>query len=95
MLRILPFCAVLRSVALRLQRVGHGRKLKEREFEAFDELSHECEIKSIDRIAGKMIVRIPEEGRVRNHERRQPCIPERGVITQAGFWQNPSIEGQE
>jgi hypothetical protein len=42
-----------------------------------------------------MIVRIPGEGRVRNHERWQPCIPERGVITQAGFWQNPSIEGQE
>ena len=27
------------------------RELKEREFEAFDELSHECEIKSIDRVA--------------------------------------------
>jgi hypothetical protein len=38
------------------------RELEEGEFEAFDELSHEREIKSIDRVAGKVIVRIAEEG---------------------------------
>ena len=45
------------------------RKLKERKFEAFDELSHECEIKSVDRVAGKVVVRISEEGGVGDHER--------------------------
>jgi hypothetical protein len=58
-------------------------------------LSHEHEIKRFDRVTGKVVVRIPEEGRVRNHERRQPCIPEGSVITQAGFRQDPSVEGQE
>jgi len=38
---------------------GFGRgewKLHEREFEAFDELSHERKVKSIDRIAGSVII---------------------------------------
>ena len=38
---------------------GFGRgewKLHEREFEAFDELSHERKVKSIDRIAVKVVV---------------------------------------
>ena len=71
------------------------RELKEREFEAFDELSHECEIKSIDRVAGKVVVRISEEGGVRDHQRWQSCVPEGGVVTHARFRQDPSIEGQE
>jgi hypothetical protein len=66
--------------------------LKKRELEAFDELRHKRKIKRIDRVAG--IIWIPKEGRIGDHQRRQPCIPERGVITQAGFRQNPSIEGQ-
>ena len=71
------------------------RELKEREFEAFNEFSHERKIKSIDRVAGKVIVRIPKEGGVRDHQRRQSCIPEGGVVTQARFRQDPSIEGKE
>ena len=67
----------------------------QREFEAFDEFSHEREIKSIDCVAGKVVVRIPEKGGVRDHQRRQSCIPERGVVTQARLRQDPSIEGQE
>jgi hypothetical protein len=56
---------------------GRGEwKLHEREFEAFDELSHERKVKSIDRIAGKVVVRIPEKRRVRDHQCRQPGIPE-------------------
>ena len=51
------------------------RELEEGEFEAFDELSHEREIKSIDRVAGKVIVRIAEEGGICDHDRRQLCIP--------------------
>jgi hypothetical protein len=51
----------------RLDSLGRAarRKLKKRELEAFDELSHEREIKSINRVAG-VVVRIPEKGRVRN-----------------------------
>jgi hypothetical protein len=75
---------------------GRGRReLKKREFEAFDELSHEREIKSIDRIARKVVVRIPKEGGVRNHQRWQTCVPEGGVVTQARFGQDSSIEGKE
>ena len=50
--------------------VGRGRrKLKQRKFEAFDELSHECEIKSVDRVTGTVVVRISEESGIRDHER--------------------------
>jgi hypothetical protein len=77
-------------------RSGRGRReLKERKFEAFNVFSHERKIKSIDRVAGKVIVRIPKEGSVRDHQRRQSCIPEGGVVTQARLRQDPSIEGQE
>jgi hypothetical protein len=71
------------------------RKFKKRELEAFDELRHKREIKRIDRVAGKVVIWIPKEGRIGDHQRPQPCIPERGVITQACFRQNLSIEGQE
>ena len=37
----------------------------ERKFETFDEFRHECEIESIDRVTGKVIVGIPEEGGIR------------------------------
>ena len=75
---------------------GRGRReLKERKFEAFDEFSHERRVKGVDRVARKMIVRIPKEGGVRDHERRQSCIPEGGVVTQPRFGQDPSIEGKE
>jgi hypothetical protein len=60
---------------------GRGRReLEERKFKAFDELSHECEITSIDRVSWKVIVRIPEEGDIRDHECWETCIPERGWI---------------
>ena len=56
-------------------RSGRGRReLKERKFEAFNVFSHERKIKSIDRVAGKVIVRIPKEGSVRDHQRRQSCL---------------------
>jgi hypothetical protein len=67
----------------------------ERKFKTFDELGHEREIKSIDRVAGKVVVRISEEGGVRDHDRWQACIPKRGVIAQARFGQDPPVEGQE
>ena len=70
-------------------------KLKERELEAPDELSHEREIKRVDRVAGEVVVRIPKEGGVRDHQCRQPCIPERGVVAQAGFRQDPTVEGDK
>ena len=77
-------------------RIGWGRReLKDREFEAFDQFSHKRKVKSIDGVAGKVIVRIPEEGGVGDHQRRQSCLPERGVVTQARFRQDPSIEGKE
>jgi hypothetical protein len=41
------------------------------------------------------VVRIPEEGGVRDHQRRQSCVPEGGVVTRARLRQDPSIEGQE
>jgi hypothetical protein len=76
--------------------IGLGsREFKEREFEAFHEFSHERKVKGIDRVAGKVIVRIPKEGGVRDHERRQSCIPEGGVVAQARFGQDPSIKGKE
>jgi hypothetical protein len=63
-----PSCALL---------AGQGRReLKQRKLEAFDELSHGCEIKSINGVAGEMVVRIPEEGSIRDHERWQTSIPE-------------------
>ena len=46
-----------------------GRELKQRKFEAFDELSHECEINSVDRVTGTVVIRIPEESGIRDHER--------------------------
>jgi hypothetical protein len=52
------------------------RELTQCKFEAFDELSHECEIKSINAVTGKVIVRIPEEGGIRDHERLQTRVPE-------------------
>jgi hypothetical protein len=61
----------------------------------FDELSHECEIKSVDRVAGKVVIRIPKEGGVGDHECWQACVPEGGVVTHARFRQEPSIEGHE
>lgn len=79
-----------------LSRGASGRaKFEQRQFKAFDELRHEREIESIDGVTRKMVVRIPEEGRIGDHDRRQACIPERGVIAQAGFGQNPSVEGEE
>jgi hypothetical protein len=48
----------------------------ERKFETYDELRHECEIKSIDRVTGKVIVRVPEEGGIRDHKRWQTSVPE-------------------
>jgi hypothetical protein len=52
--------------------LGRGRReLKQCKFEAFDELSHEREIKRVDRVAAKVVVRISEEGGSRNYERWQ------------------------
>ena len=53
---------------------GRGRReLKQRKFEAFDQLSHECEIKGFNRVAGKVIVRIAEEGGIRDHSPGKPA----------------------
>ncbi len=67
-------------------------ELKQCKFEAFDELGHEREIKSVDRVAGKVVVRISEEGGIGNHERWQTSVPEGGVIAQARLGQESSIE---
>jgi hypothetical protein len=45
----------------------------------------------IDRVAGKVVVRIMEESFVRDHDRWQACIPKRGVIAQACFGQDPGL----
>ena len=74
---------------------GGRRELKQHEFEAFDEFSHKRKVESIDRVTGKVVVRIPEEGGVRDHQRWQTCVPERGVVTEARVRQDPSIEGKE
>ena len=71
------------------------RELKQREFKAFDEFSHKRKVKCIDGVAGKVVVRVSEEGGVCDHQGWQTCVPERGVITQARFGQDPSIEGKE
>ena len=71
------------------------RDRMERKFKTLDELGHEREIESIDRVAGKVVVRISEESCVRDHDRWQACIPKRGVIAQARFGQHPPVEGQE
>ena len=52
------------------------RDRMERKFKTLDELGHEREIESIDRVAGKVVVGIAEEGRVGDHERRPTGVPE-------------------
>lgn len=69
-------------------RSGRGRReLKERKFEAFNVFSHERKIKSIDRVAGKVIVRIPKEGSVRDHQRRQlTCVRQNSIPRGSRFF---------
>lgn len=75
--------------------IRRQREFEERDLETFDQPCHEQEIEGIDRVAGEVVVWIPKKGRVRYHQGRKACVPERGVITQACLRQNPSVERQK
>lgn len=59
------------------------RKLKQRQLKAHDQLRHEGKVERVDGVAGEVVVRIAEKGRIRDHQGWPSCIPERGVIAQA------------
>src|SRR5574341_590051 len=50
------------------------------------DLGEEREIQGVQRVAGLVIVGIPEEGRIRDHDGGEPDIPERSVFAQANDW---------
>ena len=49
-------------------------------------LGHEVEIQGVDAIARLMIMRVPHERRIGNHDGRIALIPKGGMVAQTGGW---------
>jgi hypothetical protein len=59
---------------------GNRGQFDQGTFEAFDELGHENKIQRVDAVAGKVVIRITEKGRIGDHERGPTYVPKRSVI---------------
>jgi len=40
---------------------------------------YKLQVQSFQRIAGLVIIRVPEKGRVGDHDRGNPCVPKCGI----------------